>query len=346
MIKIPQHIEHLLLHHDCVIVPGLGAFVAQNCSARYVEEEDMFLPPYRSVTFNPRLTDNDGLLTHHVAERNQLTYETAQKIVQEEVAEIRRKIQEKGQFAFSGIGTLCISESKYYDFKPIPCGIDAPALYGLDSYYVSPLSKKKEESSKIGFKKQDSDTLSFSLPMDFIRYAAAAAVAAVFYFVCIAPLNTAIQQERSEASMLRFLWSSIMPDTEQTLLTEPATITPKATHTDATSTPTESAEPTEVTKPAENTESPESASTQEQKDTPLKRPYTIVVASAISETNANIMVQEWQKDGLRDAEVLKRKSMVRVIYGHYSSEEEAQSELCKYRLNNPMFAEAWIYKIP
>lgn len=358
MIRIPQHIEQLLLHYDCVIVPGLGAFVAHNCSAQYVESEDLFLPPYRSVSFNPRLTDNDGLLTHHIAERNQVTYEAAQKMVKEEVAAIRHKIQEDGKFSFPGIGTLCSSESKFYDFKPIPCGIDAPGLYGLDSYYVSPLAKKKRELSKIGFRKHDSDTLSFSIHMDFIRYAAAVAVAAVFYFICIAPLNTAIQQERSEASMLRFLWASIMPNTEQVVEAETvipgtgaittkeeaskitpqeAAFAPQAVPTDAQAKPSTLPE---KTKPTE--ESPlikQTAALQ-------NKPYTIVVSSAIPETRANKMTAEWREAGLRDTEVLVRKNMVRVIYGHYTSEAEALQVLREYRNSNALFADAWIYKIP
>lgn len=351
MIRIPQHIEHLLLHYDCVIVPSLGAFVAQNCSARYVEEEDLFLPPYRSVTFNPRLTENDGLLIHQVAERNHVSYETAQKMVQEEVADIRRRIQEKGQFSFSGIGSLHSSEGKYFDFKPIPCGIDAPALYGLDSYYVSPLSKKRAKGTKFGIKKQGADALSFHIHMDFIRYAAAAAVAAVFYFICIAPLNTAINQERSEASMLRFLWASIMPCPDQSLQIEPATgkdIVSKNTKVEATtSLPTAHTEKPAVERTVtESQQTAEAASTARQAVPLQDKPYTIVVASAIQEASANEMVQEWHKAGLTHAEVMTRKNMVRVIYGHYISEEEALKTLREFRKSNSMFAEAWIYKIP
>ena len=62
MIELSRHIESLLLVHNCVIVPNLGGFVAQNCPARYVKEEQLFLPPYRNIAFNPSLQMNDGLL--------------------------------------------------------------------------------------------------------------------------------------------------------------------------------------------------------------------------------------------------------------------------------------------
>ena len=62
MIELSRHIESLLLHHDCVIVPGLGGFGTQYVPARRIEEEFLFLPPYRSVGFNQQLVLNDGLL--------------------------------------------------------------------------------------------------------------------------------------------------------------------------------------------------------------------------------------------------------------------------------------------
>ena len=62
MIELAQHIEVLLLENDCVIVPGLGGFVAHYTAAMRVAEENVFLPPTRIIGFNPQLKMNDGLL--------------------------------------------------------------------------------------------------------------------------------------------------------------------------------------------------------------------------------------------------------------------------------------------
>mgnify|MGYP000802840522 FL=1 len=62
MIELAQHIEALLLENDCVIVPGLGGFVAHYTPAMRVAEENTFLPPTRIIGFNPQLKMNDGLL--------------------------------------------------------------------------------------------------------------------------------------------------------------------------------------------------------------------------------------------------------------------------------------------
>ena len=63
MITLARHIELLLLEHDCVIVPGFGGFIANHVEAQYSgEQEQLFLPPYRTIGFNQQLKVNDGLL--------------------------------------------------------------------------------------------------------------------------------------------------------------------------------------------------------------------------------------------------------------------------------------------
>ena len=60
MNELSRHIESLLVSNDCVIVPGLGGFVTQYVTARRVDEENLYLPPYRTVGFNGQLTINEG----------------------------------------------------------------------------------------------------------------------------------------------------------------------------------------------------------------------------------------------------------------------------------------------
>ena len=62
MIELTRHIEHLLLDNDCVVIPELGGFITHYQSAHYEESEGVYLPPTRTIGFNPQLTMNDGLL--------------------------------------------------------------------------------------------------------------------------------------------------------------------------------------------------------------------------------------------------------------------------------------------
>jgi len=123
MIELSKHIECLLLRHNCVIVPGLGGFVTQYVPARYVAEEELFFPPFRSVGFNPRLTLNDGLLVQSYMQAYDTSYPETQHIVENAVAEVRAELQERGSFTFNGIGTLSLDAAGNYDFVPCEAGV-------------------------------------------------------------------------------------------------------------------------------------------------------------------------------------------------------------------------------
>ncbi|MDE6465278.1 MAG: SPOR domain-containing protein, partial [Duncaniella sp.] len=60
MINLSSHIEYLLLRHDCVVVPGLGALLVHEVHARFDADSCTFMPPSRSLGFNPAVTHNDG----------------------------------------------------------------------------------------------------------------------------------------------------------------------------------------------------------------------------------------------------------------------------------------------
>ena len=88
MIELAQHIEVLLLENDCVIVPGLGGFVAHYTPAMRVAEENVFLPPTRIIGFNPQLKMNDGLLVQSYMAVYDTDFSDATRIVEKEVAHI------------------------------------------------------------------------------------------------------------------------------------------------------------------------------------------------------------------------------------------------------------------
>ena len=87
MIELAQHIEALLLENDCVIVPGLGGFVAHYASATRVKEENIFLPPTRIIGFNPQLKMNDGLLVQSYMSVYGTNFSDATKMVERKVDE-------------------------------------------------------------------------------------------------------------------------------------------------------------------------------------------------------------------------------------------------------------------
>ena len=144
MIELAQHIEVLLLENDCVIVPGLGGFVAHYTPAMRVAEENVFLPPTRIIGFNPQLKMNDGLLVQSYMAVYVTDFSDATRIVEKEVAHIFTALHEEGKVDLPNIGELRYSIHGIYDFVPYDHKITTPYLYGLDSFEMQELAELKK----------------------------------------------------------------------------------------------------------------------------------------------------------------------------------------------------------
>ncbi len=119
MIELAQHIEVLLLENDCVIVPGLGGFVAHYAPAMRVAEENTFLPPTRTIGFNPQLKMNDGCWCNLIWLYMALTFSDATKIVDKTVKELLSLLHEDGKADLPNVGELRYSIHDTYDFVPL-----------------------------------------------------------------------------------------------------------------------------------------------------------------------------------------------------------------------------------
>ena len=97
MIELAQHIETLLLENDCVIVPGFGGFVAHYSPATRVKEENIFLPPTRTIGFNPQLKLNDGVLVQSYMSAYDTSFADASRIVEKEVTNLSVSFMRKGK---------------------------------------------------------------------------------------------------------------------------------------------------------------------------------------------------------------------------------------------------------
>ena len=157
MIELAQHIEVLLLENDCVIVPGLGGFVAHYTPAMRVAEENVFLPPTRIIGFNPQLKMNDGLLVQSYMAVYDTDFSDATRIVEKEVAHIFTALHEEGKVDLPNIGELRYSIHGIYDFVPYDHKITTPYLYGLDSFEMQELAELKKPSME--------KTIRYSVPV-------------------------------------------------------------------------------------------------------------------------------------------------------------------------------------
>lgn len=350
MIELSRHIESLMLKHDCVIVPNLGGFVTQYVPARRVDDEQLFLPPCRSVGFNPQLNLNDGLLVQSYMQAYDTNYPETVKLIDDAVQQLKDKLREDGEYELSGIGRLTLGIGGKYDFSPYESGVLSPELYGLDAVTVPTIAQKRKEEEKeesvinkakkkVNVKRTEKN-YTISINRELVNYVAAAIVAVFFYCLWVTPLNNTPQSEQQTASVVyEQLFNSNAKANKAATVSKPCNAQPVATNnTVATAAPNALAPTTQ----------PKAEMTQEgatqQTTTVSKGNYTLVLASAIEENNATIYAAKLKKEGMPDAAPYKKGKMVRVVYGSYPTESAAQEALHKMH-KHQAFADAWVMKV-
>lgn len=344
MIQIDRHIEILLLSNDCVTVPGLGGFMAHHVDARFDDTDNQFLPPQRTLGFNPKLTLNDNLLAHSYIEAYDLSYPDAIERIEEEVELMKHRIEDEGFYELADIGTLVLNEEGNYEFTPCEAGILTPELYGLSSFEVHPISslrpalahtevrtladnqaaEEAEDSFETG-NKDGKETI--SIPVSVLRNALAIAAAILAFFLITTPLGS----DKGNVQLSNF---------DLTALT--SLISPKESpHQQPVVDAKPSAKPTvKSTTPATQ---PQAAATQQPATS--THYWSIVLASGVTREGADHLVGQLSQKGFAEGGVLEKKGNSRkVVYGHYANANEAYNTLATLR-SNPEFREAWILEV-
>lgn len=139
-----RHIEYLLQRHDCVIVPGLGAFLAHAMPARYDAVSAMWHAPVRALSFNPELSRTDGLLAASVARKDNIPLEVAAAVVRRGVDAIKHKLEVSGRADFGNVGTLEMTPDGLMSFVPGDVRAVTPAYTWLPDFEMSPLARASE----------------------------------------------------------------------------------------------------------------------------------------------------------------------------------------------------------
>ena len=366
VIELERHIEILLLDNDCVIVPDLGGFMAHYSEAHYDDSDQMFLPPSRTLGFNPALKMNDSLLAQSYIEAYDISYPEALKRIEDEVNELRQHIENEGYYELNDIGVLRVNEYGSYEFEPCEAGILTPALYGLSSVEIDPLesiapafvetktravkiepatdSEPKEEKAREVkmtsplFDEDDNDD-KVHIRVSVLRNIAAAAIAIFAFFLISTPLNNGSRKEMSMLNMNTETLTRILPKTTVQGVAEVKGITAK----EFNKMEVKAIQKSEV----ENLETSSSSVSENQEVKPEEQNlpyYTIVLASHVSKKNAAAYVEKLRKAGFNEAQVYSDRSTTRVIFNQYKSEAEAYGALHEMR-EYTEFNDAWVYKV-
>lgn len=140
--KIEQYISQLLYRHQCVTVPGFGAFLTEIHSAHLHSNTNSFYPPKKVIAFNSHLKNNDGLLANHIAQIEKTTYENAVSTIESEVVIWKSILDVTEKFSLKNVGELSLNSEKNIVFIPSENINYLTSSFGFNSY-VSPVIKRE-----------------------------------------------------------------------------------------------------------------------------------------------------------------------------------------------------------
>ncbi|MBR5656152.1 MAG: SPOR domain-containing protein [Prevotella sp.] len=362
MIGLERHIEILLLSNDCVIVPDFGGFMTHHVDARFDPTDNTFLPPLRTLGFNPQLKMNDSLLAQSYVEAYDISYPEAIKRIESDVEELRQHLENEGEYEMSDIGTIFKNEDGKYEFSPCEAGILTPEFYGLSSFEMTPIalgSRQKKASivdisvenkdvhevaevdtketdnvegaKVVALTTEDDGDRRISISVSLLRNIAAACVAVIAFLLFPSTLGN------NKANVYH---SHIDTELLQKLMPKDITVGKPDLSSADLSLPANSNEQNMKAEEVQKKEQEEVVAV------PQTTTFCIVLASHVSMKNANAFVEHLHGKGFAEARVLIReKSSTKVVFGSYKSETDARQALNSLNTKDKDFAEGWVMEL-
>ena len=332
MENLVKNISRLIAQHNCVIIPGVGAFLAHRVPACYNAKERVFMPPHRALVFNPQVTVDDALLLSEYMDDGTMSYEEAGECLANDIEAMRQKLSATGILCFGDLGTFNMDIEGKISFTANENSIDDPYNYGFEPLAIAPL--KELQQKDIVIKRSNIG-----------KYISAIAAAIVVIFVLI-PLGSSIYNRDTQLSVAGFTpvekgartVTVVAPASESVCEIAPVEETVTAhifTTTDApapTLSPVEKKAEVEPAAPAveENVEIAEEISKQ----------YSIIVASTPNSDKAQLAITELSRKMQADYQVVQGDRRFRIAIESYSNEADANAALERIQAT---FSDAWIY---
>lgn len=328
MEKLVKNITKLIAHHNCVIMPGIGAFLAHRVPAYYSAKDQIFMPPHRELGFNPQVTVDDALLLSEYMSDGLLSYEEANDCLTSDIDSLRSKLSGNGTVCFGDLGTFTMDIEGKISFNPNENCIDDPYNYGFEPLAISPLKELKKKDivikrSSIG------------------KYVSAVAAAIILIFV-LAPFGNSIYNNDVQLSVAGFTPVEkvakpvVAPTNEAVCEIAPVEETVTAhIFTALADTEAESMLPT-VAEEVFVEEIHEIANTTVESTIQ----YSIIVASTPNPKNAQLAITELSRKMQADYKVVEGDRRFRIAIESYSNEADANEALERIQAT---FSDAWVY---
>lgn len=137
MENLHLHLEYLLRRHDCVTVPGLGAFIVTSTPAMFDFENGRILPPCREISFNAALRHDDGLLASSYARKESVSFEEGRIMAMRAVERLTTLLRKDLSAALGNVGQLTLGEEERISFTPWLSAEERSRLLGMEPLELS-----------------------------------------------------------------------------------------------------------------------------------------------------------------------------------------------------------------
>lgn len=331
MLRLTTHIERLLLGQDCILVPGLGGFVLQTANAAYNPDEETFLPSQKEIVFNTTLQHNDGLLCESYMQSYHVDYREAQRMLEEDVRNIREMLYANGEVSLGFIGHFRLGSEGQIIFVPNAADILSVYSYGFTSFRMPALATLEAEERQAFIQEEkvrEKDVFYIPVSRRLIR-TVAASVAAVSLFLLI---STPVKEVNPAAYKASFVPTEIV-----SYSSVPAA-EPQPVRSEAPVMAVEEARPALAEKNVEEAPEPKKA---EIPQAPSKR-YYLVIASLPSEAQAKDFMETVDRQKYGNADIVLRGNKYRVYADSFDNRADAESYLVSLR-KDKRYQDAWLF---
>ena len=150
--QLSLYISDLLFEHDCVTVPGFGSFLANYKSAHYDLSQQKFSPPFKQISFNSQIKDNDGTLAKYVSKKLEITFDEAVKEIHQIVLSWSIKVKTE-TIILKNLGEIYFSSDDKMVFVPDNSVNHLKDSFGLSPIFVRQI-KDKSSSNVVSLEKK------------------------------------------------------------------------------------------------------------------------------------------------------------------------------------------------
>ena len=335
---ISVYIRELLFKHDCVIIPGFGAFIGNYFPSHIDRDEGLFYPPVRRITFNRHLTGNDGLLIGHVSSHLKISYSESRDMIDTWAEELRGKIMAGTILNLDHLGTFSLNREGTIIFEPDSTVNYLLSSYGLTSYQRQPVSDFDVRKKMLEHHHEPA----VSQPSVRRLLTRAAVIVPVLIALALVPFNDNLFRGKMEESTLNPLANAELEFNREQIAADTAYVEPETTVIETADTGAVVIEkPVPEPPVASVVPDPEPIKPVQQAVVVHEYRYLLIIGSFKTEDNALSMIEKLRKIGYDPEMTGGPDGFLRISAESFDTVEEAKAAHSRIIRN---FPGAWIHK--